>query len=85
MLVCLGLYLLNPVSLDFSSLETALKKVLTEDCFIIGGEKLYQATLTMMDGIYLTRIHADYDGDTFYPEIPPDFKEKKKWNKIFQA
>jgi len=23
--------------------------------------------------IYLTVVHRDYDGDTFFPEIPPEF------------
>lgn len=50
------------------------------DLYIIGGASLYQQTLSRIDGIYLTQIHADYEGDTFYPEIPSHFKEKSREN-----
>lgn len=59
----------------FSSIEEALKKVKTENAFIIGGADLYHQTLEKVDGIYLTRINADFEGDTFYPEIPDSFEE----------
>lgn len=59
----------------FPSLEDAIQHVRTEKAFIMGGQNLYQQTLDQIDGIYLTRIHADFEGDAFYPEIPPAFKE----------
>ena len=62
----------------FDSLGAALKAVATSDCYIIGGESLYRQTMDKVDGIYLTRIHADYEGDTFYPELPAHFKEKSR-------
>lgn len=62
----------------FRSLQEALKQVKTQNCFIIGGASLYQQTMTDIDGIYLTRIDMDYEGNTSYPEIPPSFKEKKR-------
>ncbi|MDD5226345.1 MAG: dihydrofolate reductase, partial [Candidatus Omnitrophica bacterium] len=40
--------------------------------------ELYRTTIDRVDAIYLTRIHADYDGDVLYPEIPPFFTEKKR-------
>ncbi len=62
----------------FASLDDALKSVKTEHSFIIGGAELYRTTVDLVDGIYLTRIHADYQGDVLYPEIPEAFTEKKK-------
>ncbi len=62
----------------FASLEEALKSVKTEHAFIIGGAELYRTTIDRVDAIYLTRIHADYEGDVLYPEIPPSFTEKKR-------
>ena len=59
----------------FNSIETALKNVQTENAFIIGGADLYGQTIDLVDGIYLTRIDADYDGDAHYPEIPECFDE----------
>ncbi|MSR77587.1 MAG: dihydrofolate reductase [Candidatus Omnitrophica bacterium] len=59
----------------FSSIEDALKNIKTQEAFIIGGAELYAQTLDKIDGIYLTQIDAEYDGDTFYPQIPSDFHE----------
>ena len=59
----------------FTSLDEALKNVKTENAFIIGGADLFQQTIERVDGIYLTRIDADYEGDAFYPEIPESFEE----------
>ena len=42
------------------------------EVFIAGGEAIYRLALPLADTIYLTRIHADFDGDTFLPEIDPD-------------
>ncbi len=60
----------------FDSIESALDAIQTDDAYIIGGSELYRQTLLLdIDGIYLTRIDKDYEGDTFYPEIPDDFEE----------
>ncbi|MDP3980681.1 MAG: dihydrofolate reductase [Chlamydiota bacterium] len=59
----------------FASIEAAIDAVKTERCYIIGGASLYAQTLHQIDGIYLTQIDADYEGDCFYPEIPSCFKE----------
>lgn len=60
----------------FNSLESALDAIQTDDAYIIGGAELYEQTMLLdIDGIYLTRIDKDYDGDAFYPEIPDTFEE----------
>ena len=59
----------------FESLEKALKSVRTERCFIIGGGDLFRQTLDRIDGIYLTRIGASYDGDVHYPAVLSRFRE----------
>ena len=43
-----------------------------DEVMIIGGGKVYEQMLPMTDRIYLTRVHADIDGDTFFPEINED-------------
>ena len=68
-----------PGQIFFSSLDDALRSVRTEHAFIIGGAELYRTSIDRADGIYLTRIHADYQGDVFYPEIPSSFTEKKRF------
>ncbi len=62
----------------FISTKDAVSAAKTRDCFIIGGGSIFKETMPLIDGIYLTRIHADYEGDTFYPEIPEFFMEESK-------
>ena len=38
-----------------------------DEVFVIGGAELYRAALPQAERIYLTRIHADVDGDTWFP------------------
>jgi len=38
---------------------------------VIGGAQLWAETLPRIGRLYLTRVHADVDGDTFFPEIDP--------------
>ena len=54
------------------SLEEALDYVAqTEDDepFVIGGGEIYKAALPYADRIYLTIVHAEVEGDTFFPEF----------------
>ena len=40
-----------------------------KEIFITGGSEIFRAALPSADRIYLTRIHANFDGDTFFPEL----------------
>lgn len=40
-----------------------------DEVMIIGGGKVYEQMLAATGRIYLTRVHADIDGDTFFPEL----------------
>jgi dihydrofolate reductase len=42
-----------------------------DEAFIIGGSSVYESALGIVDRIYLTRVRADVEGDTFFP--PLDF------------
>jgi len=59
--------------------ELARKAGETE-MFIVGGEEIYKLAMPFTDRIYLTRIHTEVEGDTFYPK--PDFNEWKEISKI---
>jgi len=39
------------------------------EAFLIGGQQIYTAGMALADKIYLTRIHTQLDGDTFFPTI----------------
>tara|TARA_B100001250_G_scaffold39138_1_gene31159 strand:- start:20 stop:538 length:519 start_codon:yes stop_codon:yes gene_type:complete len=58
----------------FNSLEKALeycKSTGEENPFVIGGGELYKYAIEkkMIDIIYLTKIHAKIEGDTFFPKL----------------
>lgn len=42
------------------------------EVMIIGGGHIYKAFLPRAERIFLTRVHAEIDGDTFLPEIPDE-------------
>jgi len=63
-----------------ADLNEALKKAAETNCkeiFIIGGGEIYNQSFEMAARIYLTRVHAIIDGDTFFPEI-----DENKWQLI---
>ena len=42
-----------------------------EDLYIIGGAEIYRQFIDRFDVIEMTVINGDYDGDTFFPDLPP--------------
>lgn len=57
--------------LVYNSFDKALNSLKTEDeIFIIGGGEIYRMAMPLTHRIYLTKIHKDFTGDTFFPEIP---------------
>ena len=43
-----------------------------EKIFIIGGRTLYKESLNLADSILLTVLDNEYEGDTFFPQIPEE-------------
>jgi dihydrofolate reductase len=57
-----------------ASLEEALRLCDGyEEVFICGGEGLYREAMGLATNIYLTIVNRDYDGDRFFPAIPPGY------------
>ena len=56
-----------------SSIDAALELVKEEDeVMMIGGATLYVDILPRADLLYLTEVHAEVEGDTWFPEIQAD-------------
>lgn len=56
-----------------NGIEDALSKCDPgEECFIIGGGSVYRQFLPLADKLYITKVHRDYEADTFFPEIDED-------------
>ena len=67
-----------------NSLDEAISKAqaLDEEIWIIGGGQIYEQSINMADKLEITRIHKDFEGDTFFPEIPENFEcisDEKIW------
>ena len=39
------------------------------EVFICGGAHIYSMALSVAKQMYITRVHANFDGDTFFPEF----------------
>ncbi len=46
-----------------------------DEVFICGGGMVFGEAIALADRIYVAVIHREYDGDTYFPEIPGDFVE----------
>ena len=63
----------------FSSLLSAIEYCADyEKIFICGGESIYKQALPLADKIDFSLIPGQYDGDTFFPKIDPDYWIKTK-------
>jgi dihydrofolate reductase len=55
-----------------SSIEDAIEKANATDCkevFVIGGGEIFKEYMSRADKIYMTRVHAVLEADTYFPEI----------------
>lgn len=43
-----------------------------DELMVIGGARLYEQLLAEANRIYLTEIHAEFEGDTYFPELNED-------------
>jgi len=59
------------------SFESALSATEDQTPFVVGGAEIYRLALPCVSRIYLTRVHAEIEGDTVMPEI--DFA---LWNRL---
>lgn len=50
-----------------------------KEVFIIGGGEIFKEAMPIADRIYITRVHAEVEGDTYFPEI-----DEKKWRRVSQ-
>ena len=52
------------------SIEDAVDKMQSEkENFIIGGGSIYEQFMPLANKLYITRVHKEFDADTFFPEI----------------
>jgi len=47
----------------------ALDLTESEESYIIGGESVYKSFMHMANRLEITRVHRDFEGDSFFPKI----------------
>jgi diadenosine tetraphosphate (Ap4A) HIT family hydrolase len=52
----------------YPSLDAALAAA-GDDCFVIGGERVYRDAMARATRLHLTHVDVECDGDTFFPEF----------------
>lgn len=49
----------------------------SEEAFVIGGAELYKHALPFVDRMHLTMVHAEVDGDTYFPDF-----DVEEWEEV---
>jgi dihydrofolate reductase len=50
---------------------------LEDEIFVIGGAEIFKETFQYADRLYITYIHQEFEGDTFFPDF-----EHSKWKLV---
>ncbi len=70
----------DPRVLVVHSLDSLKEYVYSkEENFVVGGGEIYKFLLPYTEKLYITRVHEDFHGDTFFP----DYAETD-WKIVFQ-
>ena len=68
----------------FSSLEEAMVSCGdNEKVFCIGGGKVYEQFMPLCNRLYLTKIYADFEADTFFPDITDSIFDLESESALF--
>lgn len=54
---------------EIDAIHQLLKENPGEEIFVIGGVDIFKQVLSFADRIYMTQIHAKFEGDTFFPTL----------------
>jgi dihydrofolate reductase len=65
------------VAADISAALKAGSETAEDEYFILGGAQIYAETINLCDRLYITEIHQEYEGDSFFPVIDPS-----QWQEI---
>lgn len=49
-----------------------------DEVFVLGGAEIYAQAMHRADRMYLTRVHAEVEGDTWFP----DFDDVSEWHLV---
>jgi len=59
---------------SFAGAVAAAEALSVKEIFVIGGAEIFREALPQANRLYLTRIHRLYEGDTWFPELGPEWQ-----------
>ena len=62
---------------DVESAIDAARETGTDRAFVAGGATVYEQFLPLADRMILTEIHAEYEGDTYFPKW-----DRNEWREV---
>ena len=68
------------VARDLDAAVAAAAERGDDEAFVFGGEAIYRLTLPKADRLYLTRVHAEVEGDAVFPEF-----DERDWELVSQT
>jgi dihydrofolate reductase len=69
--------LIAPGCTIVANLKEAIAQADSEEIFIVGGANIYNQSMEIADQLYITKVHDQFEADTFFPEI-----DSKIWEEI---
>ena len=72
----------NEGAMTFSSIYDVIDycNTLTEECFVIGGQSIYNQFIDKVDTLYLTEIDSNFQCDTYFPTI-----NYEQWENVYKS
>jgi dihydrofolate reductase len=55
-----------------SSVDEIIKEFSNDNCFIIGGQKVYEQFIDKIEYLYVTKVAGDYNCDAFFNYLPKE-------------
>lgn len=71
-----GVWVVYSLAQAFEAAEADIEASGAEEAVVIGGAEIYRQALPRADRLYLTLVHADVEGDTYFPPLElSDYRE----------
>jgi len=64
-----GVHVASSVKEALEIADREAKNCGADELMIIGGEQIYRESVDLCNRIYLTRVHAEVEGDAHFPEL----------------
>lgn len=70
-----GVLVVHDIQAAIELAQDVAQQEQAEEIMVIGGAGIYALFLAQAQSLYITRIHADVDGDVYFPELDDSWHE----------